>query len=71
MSGAGDAGTTGDAGENGEGDLVFGMGAEAVVPRDWPSMTSAEVEAVLGGGDRRDGVAQPASAVHDGARADR
>jgi len=39
----------GDAGESGEGDLVFGMGAEAVVRRDWPSLTSEEVKAVLGG----------------------
>ncbi|MEY9925623.1 Ser/Thr protein kinase RdoA (MazF antagonist) [Catenulispora sp. GP43] len=29
-------------------DLVFGMGAESVVRRDWPSLTSQEVEAVLG-----------------------
>ncbi|MFL6112936.1 MAG: phosphotransferase enzyme family protein, partial [Catenulispora sp.] len=29
-------------------DLVFGMGAESVVRRDWPSLTADEVEAVLG-----------------------
>lgn len=29
-------------------DLVFGMGSEEVVRRDWPSLTSEEVEAVLG-----------------------
>ncbi|MBS2551356.1 phosphotransferase [Catenulispora sp. NL8] len=31
-----------------EDDLVFGMGAESVVQRDWPSLTAAEVEEVLG-----------------------
>lgn len=29
-------------------DLVFGMGAESIVRRDWPSLTPPEVEAVLG-----------------------
>ena len=29
-------------------DLVFGMGAEPVARRDWPSLASDEVEAVLG-----------------------
>lgn len=29
-------------------DLVFGMGAESIVPRDWPSLTLPEAEAVLG-----------------------
>ena len=29
-------------------DLVFGMGAESVVRRDWPSLTADEVEAVFG-----------------------
>ncbi|NUR62018.1 MAG: phosphotransferase [Catenulispora sp.] len=29
-------------------DLVFGMGAEPVARRDWPSLTTDEVEAVLG-----------------------
>jgi Ser/Thr protein kinase RdoA (MazF antagonist) len=28
-------------------DLVFGMGAESIVPRDWPSLTRPEVEEVL------------------------
>ncbi|MEY9857283.1 Ser/Thr protein kinase RdoA (MazF antagonist) [Catenulispora sp. GAS73] len=29
-------------------DFVFGMGAESIVRRDWPSLTTEEVEAVLG-----------------------
>lgn len=29
-------------------DLVFGMGAESVVRRDWPSLARPEIEAVLG-----------------------
>jgi Ser/Thr protein kinase RdoA (MazF antagonist) len=29
-------------------DLVFGMGAESIVRRDWPSLTLPEIEAVLG-----------------------
>lgn len=29
-------------------DFVFGMGAESIVPRDWPSLTPPEVETVLG-----------------------
>lgn len=29
-------------------DLVFGMGAESIVRRDWPSLTAPELEAVLG-----------------------
>ncbi|WP_323746859.1 phosphotransferase enzyme family protein [Catenulispora pinisilvae] len=39
---------TGTVSETGEDDLVFGMGSETVVQRDWPSLTSVEVQAVLG-----------------------
>lgn len=39
MSGAGNAS---------DDDFVFGMGSESIVRRDWPSLTTQEVEAVLG-----------------------
>ena len=39
---------SGEAGDGGGDDLVFGMGAEPVARRDWPSLTADEVEAVLG-----------------------
>ena len=38
----------GGASAAGQDDLVFGMGAETVVQRDWPSLTASEVATVLG-----------------------
>jgi Ser/Thr protein kinase RdoA (MazF antagonist) len=48
VSEAGDADQTPEPSQTGEDDLVFGMGPETVVQRDWPSLTTEEIEAVLG-----------------------